>query len=146
MCCTIPKVLVFAHRSKRNPAAKSKEQKLSSCIQMCEGHGTGTRTHRRRPACAQVIVQYLTHLQQENNCYSICTRQISKAVQFIKANYWYKMLEVISTRHILHSFRHRPSALLLWIEVLPAQWPHSAARNWVVRLFDTAQRNQGPRL
>lgn len=100
---------------------KSKEQKLSSCILMYEGHGTGNRTRRRRPACSQVIVRYLTHLQQENNRYSICTRQISKAVQFIKANYWYKMLEVISTRHILHSFRHRPSALLLWIRVLPAR-------------------------
>ncbi len=85
---------------------------------------TGTQT-QRRPACAQVIVRhhYLTHLQQENNRYSICTKQISKAVQFIRANYWYKVLEVISTRHILHSFRHRPSALL-WIKVLPA-WLHN---------------------
>lgn len=40
-----------------------------------------------RPACAQVIVRYLPHLQQENNPYSICTEQISEAVQFIKANY-----------------------------------------------------------
>lgn len=40
-----------------------------------------------RPACAQVIVRYLAHLQQENNPYSICTEQISEAVQFIKANY-----------------------------------------------------------
>lgn len=94
--------------------------------------GAGTKTHnctstqtQHRPVCAQVIVRYhyLTHLQQENNRYSICTKQISKAVQFIRANYWYKVLEVISTRHILHSFRRRPSALL-WIRVLPA-WLHN---------------------
>lgn len=85
---------------------------------------TCTQT-RWRPACAQVIAwyHYLTHLQQENNRYSICTEQISKAVQFIRANYWYKVLEVISTRSVLHSFRHRPSALL-WIRVLPA-WLHN---------------------
>lgn len=85
---------------------------------------TETQTHWR-PACAQVIVwyHYLTHLQQENNRYSICTEQISKAVQFIRANYWYKVLEVISTNRVLHSFRHRPSALL-WIRVLPA-WLHN---------------------
>lgn len=80
-----------------------------------------TDTHRstraptqRCPVCAQVIVRrhYLTHLRQENNRYSICTEQISKAVQFIRANYGYKVLEVICTRHILHPFRHRPSALL----------------------------------
>ena len=94
--------------------------------------------------CVQVIVwyHYLTHLQQENNCYSICTVQISEAVQFIRANYWYKVLEVISPRHILHSFRHRPSALL-WIRVLPARLHNGLtvpARHWVVRLSDNAWR------
>lgn len=76
----------------------------------------------KHTVCTQVIVQYhyQTDLQQENNRYSICTKQISKAVQFIRANYGYIMLEVISTHHILHSFRHRPSALL-WIKVLPAR-------------------------
>lgn len=38
------------------------------------------------------------HLQQENGPYSICAGQISQAAQFIKANYRYKALEVISTR------------------------------------------------
>lgn len=38
------------------------------------------------------------HLQQENSPYSICAGQISEAAQFIKANYRYKALEVISTR------------------------------------------------
>lgn len=59
---------------------------------------------------------------RKNSRYSICTKQISEAVQFIKANYWYKVLQVISTRHVLHSFRHRPSALLR-IRVLAA-WLH----------------------
>lgn len=35
---------------------------------------------------------------RKNSRYSICTKQISEAVQFIKANYWYKVLQVISTR------------------------------------------------
>lgn len=66
---------------------------------------------------------YLTYLQQENCRYSICTEQISKAVQFIRANYWYGVLEVISFLHILLSFRRRPSALL-WIKAQPA-WLHN---------------------
>lgn len=28
---------------------------------------------------------------------------------------------------------------------MAAQWPHSAAKNWVVQLFDAAQHSQGPR-
>lgn len=84
---------------------------------------------------------YPSHLEQENNCYSICTKQISKAVQFIRANYRHKVLEVISTRHILLSFRHRPSALL-WIRVLPA-WLHNGLLVqpdfWVVQPADTAK-------
>lgn len=57
------------------------------------------------------------------------------------------MLEVISTLRALHSFRHRPLALL-WIRVLAAplhKRPHSGARNWVVWLFDTAQHGPGSR-
>lgn len=122
MCCTMSKVLVFVHRSKRIGCKSN--QKSKSYLHAFYP------TRRRRPACSQVIVQYLTHLQQENNRYSICTRQISKAVQFIKANYWYKMLEVISTRHILHSFRHRPSALLLWTRVLPARLHNGLTVQW----------------
>lgn len=103
------------------------------------------KTHNDLRTNTQVIVQYhyRIHLQQENNRYSICTKQISKAVQFIRANYWYKVLEVIFSRHILHSFRRRPSALL-WIKVLPV-WLHNGlfgAGSWVVRLFYTAQRSR----
>lgn len=66
--------------------------------------------------CAQVIVRrcYLTHLQQEKCRYSICTKQIFKAAQFIRANYWYEVEEVIFLCYMLLSLGHRPSALV-WI-------------------------------
>lgn len=107
---------------------------------------TGLKT-RWRPTCAWVILLDLPHQWQENSPYSICTKQISEAVQFIKANYQHKVLEVISTRRALHSLRHWPLALL-WIRVLAAHWhkrPHSGARNWVVWLFDTTQHDPGSR-
>lgn len=108
--------------------------KRLTCFYTKQTKGSSRKTHTSisNTDCAQVIVRrcYLTHLQQEKYRYSICTKQIFKAVQFIRANYWYEVLEVIFLRYMLLSLGHRPSALV-WIKALPARLhngPFGAAR------------------